>query len=199
MWYHKKVKSMVLLSNEEFGYFGKWHQKSAALKQSRKKMRCTCMQLSPSVNCLSVSLAIELSLLHFICNENAKESCLALSSSLTETNSEAHGGAPPSAHILGFSVKPPSRRSLSPCSSPASFAHCSLASQPHGHGCRPQPLHAEIPLSSASHVAPTYQRGLHNCSPLPSVWLYRSLLDTASIFWKGCGQMRKYVCDGKIP
>lgn len=150
MWYHKKVKSMVLLPNEEFGYFGKWRQKSAALKQSRKKMRCTCMQLSPSVNCLSVSLAIELSLLHFICNENAKESCLALSSSLTDTNSEAHGGAPPSAHILGFSVKPPSRRSLSPCSSPASFAHCSLASQPHGHGCQPQPLRAEIPFSSAS-------------------------------------------------
>lgn len=79
----KKVKSVFLLSNEKFGYFGKWHWKTAALKLLRKNMRCTCMLLPPSVvNCLSTSLAIQLSLLYFTPSEDAKKSCLALSPSL---------------------------------------------------------------------------------------------------------------------
>lgn len=46
-------------------------------------MKCTCIFLSPSaVNHFSVSLAIQLSLLHFKCMEDAKKGCLALSPSL---------------------------------------------------------------------------------------------------------------------
>lgn len=89
-------------------------------------MRYMCILLSPSVvNCLSVSLAIKLSLLHFICNEDAKKSWLALSPSLHRYKRwSPQWGSSFGTASLGFSVKPPSCRSLSPCSLPVCFARC---------------------------------------------------------------------------
>lgn len=105
-------------------------------------------------------------------------------------------------------VNPPLHRSLLPCLLLVSFVHCPLTFHPHGQGCQPQPLCAEIPLSSASpHTWHLCNRDVQTTAHLFQVSCFIGLFWMKHLFskeavdrWRSMSVIEKYheifkICD----